>query len=216
MLEIRKYTKAEMTEMFGTRDIQGLRRKLERYNVDCEVSGRGQNAVFTINRINDPFKVYCITELGYDGATDFRKLLYFLYYFFNDEEFMAMPDEVKETRMRAVKHDLSRQTIAGYISKLDRLNMIDRNTNNFIYYFAYKGTQRITDKAEYLKAWHDYWNDIDNGISSWEAICSMRANHGGVARKQAVPEINGIYNEKIEYLLTLIYQAVEDDIEEKN
>jgi hypothetical protein len=40
----------------------------------------------------------------------------------------------------------------------------------------------------------------------------MRANYGGVARKQAIPEINGIYNEKIEYMLSLIQESIENEI----
>lgn len=41
----------------------------------------------------------------------------------------------------------------------------------------------------------------------------MRSKYGGVARKQAIPEINGIYNEQIEYMLSLIYQSIENEIE---
>ena len=41
----------------------------------------------------------------------------------------------------------------------------------------------------------------------------MRHKYGGVARKQPIPEINGIYNEQIEYMLSLIYQSIENEIE---
>ena len=47
---------------------------------------------------------------------------------------MAMPDEVKEYRMRKQGQGVSRQTIATYIAKLDNKGLIDRNTNNYIYY----------------------------------------------------------------------------------
>ena len=138
MLELRAYGKPELSEMFSTRDMEGLQRKLNRYGVVFDVQGRGENAVITIREIADPFKLYCITELGFDGRTDFMKVRNFLHYFFNDDEFMAMPDEVKEHRMRKQGQNVSRQTIASYIAKLDSKNLIDRNTNNFIYIKLYR------------------------------------------------------------------------------
>ncbi len=216
MLELKKYKKPELSAMFGTRDMEGLQRKLERYGIAFEIQGRGESAVFTVKKISDPFKIYCITELGVDGRTDFRKLRNFYHYFFNDEEFMAMPDEVKEYRMRKQGQDVSRQTIATYIAKLDNKNLIDRNTNNYIYYFAFKDQQLLTDRATYLQAWHEYWDDIENGFSSVDAICKMRCRYGGVARKQAKPEINGIYITEIEYLNTLVQQSIENELERQD
>ncbi len=216
MLELRAYGKTELSEMFSTRDMEGLQRKLNRYGVAFDVQGRGENAVITIREIADPFKLYCITELGFDGRTDFKKVRNFLHYFFNDDEFMAMPDEVKEHRMRKQGQNVSRQTISSYIAKLDSKNLIDRNTNNFIYYFALKQEQTIADREEYLQAWHEYWNDIDNGFSSTEAIRRMQSKYGGVARKQPKPEINGIYMAEIEYLNTLVQQSIEKEVERQN
>lgn len=216
MLELKEYTKPELSAIFGTRDTQGLKRKLERYGIEFAVAGRGENAVFTIKAIKDPFKIYCITELGFDGGTDFQKVRNFYNYFFNDEEFMAMPDEVKEHRMRKQGQDVSRQTIATYIAKLDNKGLIDRNTNKYIYYFAFKQEQRIAKREEYLQAWHEYWNDIDNGYTCPQAINKMRENYGGVARKQPQPEANGIFTEEIEYLNTLVQQSIEQEIERQN
>ena len=42
-----------------------------------------------------------------------------------------------------------------------------------------------------------------------DAINLMRSEHGGVARKQAIPQINGIYNRQIEELSDLAYRHVE-------
>ena len=153
MLELMKsYTKPEMSAMFGTRSMQGLQRKIERYGVSFDVDGRGKTANFTITNIENPFKIYCITELGFDGHTDFYKLRNYYYYYFNDIEFRAMPNEVQENRMRLVHKDVSRQTIANYLQKLYRRNLIELNTNNFTYYFAFKDRQRIVEKEEYIAA----------------------------------------------------------------
>lgn len=203
MLEVKTYTKPELTEMLGTKSVQGLKKKLDRYHVDYETTGRGENALFTIIRINDPFKVYCITELGYNANTDFSKLAFFYYYFFNDEEFMAMPDEVKEFRMTNNGNHVSRQTIAKHTQRLEALNLIDRDTKEYIYYFAYQHQQIFTDKETYCKAWREYWQRVDDGMYCMDAINLMRLEYGGVARKQAVPQINGIYNDQIETISTL-------------
>ena len=80
MLEIGcVYSKLELTQMLGTRSKQGIDRKLDRYGVVYEVCGRGESAVYTIKAMADPFKVFAITELGFDGGTDFTKLRNFYY-----------------------------------------------------------------------------------------------------------------------------------------
>lgn len=216
MLEIRDYAKPELSAMFGTRDMEGLKRKMRGYGIVFDVDGRGENAVFTIREITDPFKMYCITELGYDGRTDFHKLLYFLYYFFNDPEFRAMPDEVKEVRTEEHGSKITRQTIATYTAKLDSKNLIDRNTNNFLYYFAFKQTQRMVEREEYLQAWHEHWARRRDGWDNYSSIMQMFADYGGVARKQTIPEMNGIYTEQIEYLNTLVTEAIAKEIERQN
>ena len=143
MLEIgRPYPKPELSQIFGTKDKQGLDRKLIRYGIVFDVCGRGERATYTIKAITDPFKVFAITELGFDGNTDFTKLRNFYYHFFEDEIFMAWPDEVKEVRMRKMGQDVSRQTIANYTSRLEANNLINRHTKNFIYYFARKQEDR--------------------------------------------------------------------------
>ena len=88
MLELKEYTKSELTEIFRTKDTEGLKRKMDGYGVKYKSKGWGKKTVFEIQEIKEPFKVFCITELGFDGRTDYTKLRNFYYYFFNDEEFM--------------------------------------------------------------------------------------------------------------------------------
>lgn len=215
MLEVRKYTKPELTEMLGTKGVQGLKRKLDGYGVEFIHNGWGENSTFDIVGIQDPFKVYCITELGYSANTDFDKLAYFLYYYFNDEEFMTMPDEVKERRMAANGNPLTRQTIANYTNKLTKLGMINKFTTNYIYYFAYKGEQIITTAQEYKRAWRGYWLDIDDGMHSWDAIWNMRITYGGVARKQPIPDVNVFYDGQIEEIVDLAVNHIWKEVEQK-
>ena len=212
MLELRTYTKAELVEIFGTKDRQGLTRKLQRYGIKYKPNGRGESLTFTITETADPFKVFCIDELGYDGRTDFVKLRNFLYCFLNDDEFRAMPDEVKANRMKEAKKPMCRQTIAGYIAKLDAQNLIDHNSGEYIYYFAYKDTQRIATRQEYSEAWKQYWQDKANGADSMTAISFMRFQYGGVARKQAIPQINGIFLEKLNRLNEAVCKSIENEL----
>lgn len=215
MLELKTYSKPELSEMLGTQSTQGLRRKLERYGVSFAVAGRGERTTYTIHSIADPLKIFLITELDFDANTDFRKVRNLYFYFFNDEEFMAMPDEVKEHRMREHGRDISRQTIANYIEKLRRKGWVYTATGRFIYYFAHKDQQRIVGKAEYLQAWHEYWDDRMNGHDSISAICSMIDVYGGVARKQEIPEANAIYKPEIEYMQQLIHNSLSQDVMDK-
>lgn len=212
MLEIgRTYPKPELSRIFGTKDKQGLDRKLIRYGIVFDVCGRGERATYTIKAITDPFKVFAITELGFDGNTDFTKLRNFYYHFFEDDIFMVWPDEVKEAKMREMGQPVSRQTIAVYTDRLEANGLINRYTKNYFYYFAHKQEQRITDREEYLQAWYEYWDDIASGLNSFDAIANMITDHGGVARKQPIPEINGIYNAKIEEMLSYIQQSIENE-----
>lgn len=212
MLELRTYTKAELVEIFGTKDRQGLTRKLQRYGIKYRTSGRGENLTFTITETADPFKIFCIDELGYDGRTDFVKLRNFLYCFLNDDEFRAMPDEVKAKRMDKAGKYICRQTIAGYIAKLNVQNLIDCNSGEYIYYFAYKDTQRIATRQEYSEAWKQYWQDKADGADSMTAISFMRCQYGGVARKQAIPQINGIFLEKLNRLNEAVCKSIENEL----
>ena len=212
MLEIGcVYAKPTLSALFGNKDKEGLERKMTRYGIAFSSTGWAEKRLYTIHNIVDPFKLFAILELGFDANTDFAKLRNFYYYFFEDEVFMAMPDEVKEVRMRAMKQDVSRQTIATYTRRLETNNLINRYTKNYIYYFANKDKQRLCDHAEYVEAWHNYWDDIESGLNSFDAIANMRTDHGGVARKQPIPEVNGIYNAKIEEMLSLIQQSIESE-----
>lgn len=214
MLELRDYTKAEISAILKTNSKQGITRKLARWGVRFTEKGRGNNLVITVTEISNPFKVYCITELDFDAGCDFQKVRNVFYYFFNDDEFMAMPDEVKAHRLKEMNKKVTRQSIANYIAKLDAKNLIDRNTKEYIYYFAYKKKQRITDHDEYCSAWKDYWSDIDEGMNASEARWDVICKYGGMPRKQPIPQINGIYLEEINYLCDLIQESFEKEIED--
>ena len=214
MLEERKYTIAEMAQITGTQSRQGIRRKLENYEIVFEESGRGSSVVFDVKNIPDKFKVFCIIDLGFPSQTDFIKLKYFMYYFFCDETFAQLPDEVKEVKLRGDGKTISRQTISNYIERLNKLNLISKNTDNYVYYFASGDYRETTTKEDYSKAWREYWANKNNGCDSSEAIRIMCYDYGGVARKYPIPEWNGIYLEEINYIIDLVCESIENELPE--
>lgn len=211
MLEIGcKYKKSELARIFGPISNQAINRKLDRYGVRYTATGRGEQAVYQIQQIEDKFKLFAITELGFDANTDFKKLRNFYFYFFNDEEFQTLPDEMKEVRMRENNKDISRQTIARYEHRLLERDYITYGCD-YIYYFAYKDKRRDVDKPEYSRAWKEYWANKESGMDFHLAIHYMIVNYGGVARKQAIPIKNAFHLKKINEMLLYIEQSIEDE-----
>lgn len=212
MLELKRYTKAELVAILHTKSKQGLTRKLDRYGITYTTDGWGDNLCITLTAIPNKFKIFCITELDFPAQCDFYKLRNFFFYFFADDDtFRSMPDEVIETILTERGKRISRQTIAGWKSRLDQLGIIQISATDYIYYFAFRQHQRISDHAEYARAWSEYFYNMHNGTSSYDAIEIMRYDYGGVARKQPIAELNGIYNDVVRTLQNLIYESIEEE-----
>lgn len=211
MLELRTYTIDEIASILGVNDRQGIQRKLNRYGVKYSVSGRGMAVKFGIKSIADEFKLFCILDLGMSANTNFNKFLYFMYYFLNDEDFRWLPDEILEIKMNERENHISRQTIANYKRVLSRLNLFAK-VGDYVYYFARRNNQIITDEAIYKKAWREYWKNKNNGLDSREAICIMCAKYGGVARKQTIIEENAIHADIINKINDMVCKTIENDL----
>ena len=81
MLECKEYAAPELWKYFGVKNNDGLDEKLkETYKVDFVKAGRGKDTIYTITAIPDPFKVFCVFDLGFDPNTDSRKLRDFIFY----------------------------------------------------------------------------------------------------------------------------------------
>ena len=87
MLELRDYSIAELRTILGTKDKQGIDRKLIGYGVEFSSAGYGDRRIYTITRIPNPFKVYAITKLGIPAQADFTKIQNLYFYFFCVEGF---------------------------------------------------------------------------------------------------------------------------------
>ena len=210
MLECKTYTYAEFSALFNTRDNQGIKRRLDRWGIKYSTAGRGTGLKYTIEDISDPFVPFCILDLGFAPQTFFDKLNLFLYYFLNDKEFAGLPCEMMERRIENDGYTLSRQTIEKYLRQLDHQDLILRASGNYHYYFARLGRLIDTTKEKYSQAWREYWQDKENGCPAGEAITSMCMKYGGVAKKQAIIEFNGIYNNTLNALNDMVCDRIEN------
>lgn len=211
LLECKAYPAPEMWQMLGVKDNQGAQRKLSRYGVRFFVNGWGKNASFNITAIDDPFKVYCILEMGFDANCDFKKLRNYLFFLLGEDEYCWLPDEPMEKYMRSKGFYLSRQTITKYREHLERLNYI--HGGDFIYYRVYRDDRdrqcyQQVEKEEYNKAWRGYWDMRNDGADSELAFACMYSAFGGVPRKQAKPIKNAFHLKELNYLLDLVSTSI--------
>ena len=214
MLEVKTYSIQEMREILKSETKKQIDKKLNRYAVEFEVTGRGEKVSYTIKKFNDPFKVFCITELDFKAQTNFKLLLYFMYHFFCDEVFMSLPDNRKEKMMDCYNHYVSRQTIAKYENQLIKVNYVAK-TGECYYYFATKDTMIMTTKETYCEAWDKYWEYRALGEDGFMSMQGVKRIYGGAPEKRYIIQENAFFLEKINTLITIIKDAIEKELEAK-
>ena len=202
MLECRTYSYAELSALLHTRDRQGIVRRFERWEVKYTTTGRGTGQKFAITEIGNPFKVYCILDLGFSPQTDFTKLAFFTYYLLCDDEFQQLPSAQMEEYLRADGHTLSRQTISNYLCR----------GFDYLYYFAFGGYHKDTDEITYKRAWSEHWERIQQGWPSSESIVQMRMDYGGVARKHPLLIFSAFFNPMYGQIIDWALEAMNVDL----
>lgn len=209
------YPAPEMWEYLGVKNNEGAKRKLNRYDVSCFVNGSGENATFNITAIDDPFKLYCVFELGFEPRCNFAKIRNYYFFLLGDEDCCWLPDEAMEAYMRERGYPISRQSIATYRKKLEDLGYL--HNGEFIYYRVYRDEndrqhyERV-EKEEYNWAWHLYWDKRNNEEwDSRQAYAFMYSAFGGVPRKQAKPEENALHLKELNTLMDLVSKSIEKE-----
>ncbi|MBQ8787030.1 MAG: hypothetical protein IJZ61_05300 [Oscillospiraceae bacterium] len=153
MIEERVYTQEELSEILGTIEVKNIKAKLERYNVDFTATKVEESYVFDIHRINDKFKVFCILELKFPAQTNFSKLKYFVYYFFNDNDFNILSHSLMAQRLNDIFGKVfSRQTISRWINALEKQNLFYSGSSEYRYFSVYKGASKEITHEEYKKS----------------------------------------------------------------
>ena len=220
MLEVKDYTYAEIVQQLNSTDRQGINRKLRNYGIEFQTEGRGTRTVYHIKNIPNPFMLFCITELNVPAQTQFEKMLYYYYYFFNDDTFAGMPNQEQANILMEQLFNVSRQTIANWTRYLERADYIALLDSECRYYAvnkdAHTNKKYYTEISRdlYLHGWHIYWQirgelpKESSGFAWYEAMKIW----GGNACKHRLPIQNAIYNNKIDELLTIINEAVSDEL----
>ncbi len=204
MLEIRIYKLPELEAYLHTHRPRNIREKLTRYEVEfAEGSERGPLRTYNITAINDPFKLFCVFDLGISPQTDFHKMRDFTFYLLTNSDFSWRPMEMMEAYLRRFSNGPTRQTISTYIKIFVRKELIAKN-GDFVYYKVYKdrGVQKheIISKADYSAAWAVYWDSRNNGDESRVAYRRMYNRFGGVPRKQRLIQQNAFYLDTLDRL----------------
>ena len=96
ILECKMYDAPVIWGYLGVKDNDAAKRKLGRYGVSCFVNGRGKTASFNITRVEDPFILYCVFNMGFSPSSNFTKLRNYLFFLLGDDEFCWLPDEPME------------------------------------------------------------------------------------------------------------------------
>lgn len=227
MLELREYTSAELVQILHSTGNQAIERKLQSWGITFSTDrGRGSNKKYTLTAMDNPFKIYCITELNIDSRTDFYKLRNCFYYFLNDPDFRNIPDEMKEDYTDAKDQHISRASIAKYIKHISKDDRVLMNGGEYNHYFAYGKTRIFTDEKTYKEAWNLYWQLIteaklncieSSGVKySSIAVSEVIKKYGGVPRKQAKPELNVFYNDQLNTLNDYVCAEIEKEVNFKS
>ena len=215
MLEIRDYNIAELRELFGTKDKQGIDRKLTGYGVEFTSSGWGDNRIYTITAIPNSFKLYAITKLGIPAQADFTKIQNLYFYFFCVDGFADWPMVEMEAILEEDGKKISPKTISKWLHYLERLDYVKFSQCEFTYYAIYKttnGTQlyREISRETYLEGWRIYFDSRDEeGCES--AYIKLRNHIGGHPYKRPSVDYNIAYTAEIAELIEVINASFMDE-----
>ena len=209
MLELRTYTKNEITGILDTTDRQGVKRKLDGYGVEYTIDGWG-NYTLTITAINDPLRLFCITTLGIPAQADFDKLKTLYYHLFCCPEFATQPYEVMASKLKeeGEADPPSNKTIGKWVAYLGTINFVAFDRDDCVYYAIQKGQDGMRNcveisKETYCAGWRIYWEyKAKEGTDL--AYYRMYNYVGGHPCRRPKMKANGIYNKEIEQLIDIL------------
>ena len=214
MLEIRDYSIAELRTILGTKDKQGIDRKLTGYGVVFSSAGYGDGRVYTITRIPDPFKIYAITKLGIPAQADFTKIQNLYFYFFCVEGFAEWPLVEMEAILEEDGQKISSKTISKWLKYLEHLDYVKFSQCDYTYYAIYKTTNgtklyKEISKDTYLEGWRIYFDSRDEEGCGC-AYIKMTNHIGGHPYKRPSVDHNVAYTAEIAELIEVINASYMD------
>ena len=217
MIEFRTYTIQELAAVLKTSvNRQRISKKLDGLGVTYSINGRGKTLMFEIKEIADEFKVFCNLDLGFDLRTEFPCLAYFLFLFFNDEDFQIQPFTEMENRLNGRNRKVSRQTLSIWKKKLEALGLFSKSTE-CRYYSVSKGNRREITHEEYSKAWIAFYkyhaeHKNEDGFHYTDGFGVMYDLIGGKAIKRPLIDLNGFHSDTIDKITELTSKIIDNDI----
>lgn len=212
MLQLRTYSFSELKEVLGTKDKQATDRKLTRYGVEYSSTGWADNREYTITRIPDPFRLYCVLVLGTPPQADFEKIRNLYYYFFCVEGFTDLPLIEMAKVMEKEGVPASRQFVSKWIEYLRHLDYINFTQSECEYYAISRDEQdnricKSISRTDYLHAWAIYfeWRDIEGCVL---AYARMYNSIGGHPYKKPIYQQNALMAAEIQELIDIIIDTL--------
>lgn len=212
MIKIGTFSYLELKEILGASNKQAVDRRLKRYGVSFTSSGRGNNRVYEITEIENPFKLYCITELKISAQSNFDKIRNLFYYFFCVDGFTELPLVEMEKTMRAEGSQMSRQFISRWITYLRHLDYITFSDCVCNYYAISKNKKgerncRQITHEEYKAALAIYFDNRDKKGCHY-AYVLMYQSIGGHPYKKPIYYENALMQTEIKQLIDMIMDTL--------
>ncbi len=215
MLELKDYGLVEMAQALHSKATtkEAIKRILDNRPLTYTCRGTGKKLTFTIQSIQDPFKLYCILDLGIDSRADFKKLRNLFYYLFCVEGFAEMPMSEMEAWLSEADMPVSRKTISKWLNYLQNIDFIMLDKSDSIYYKIEKRNgQKIhteIDRETYNKAWQIYFEEKKQRGSDWAYGAMYEFLGGHPYRKPRIVQ-NAFYQQEIEKLIDYVNLAFDE------
>lgn len=214
MLELKSYTRDELADVLKTvRNNENIKNKLNTLGVEYNAEGRGENRTFEIINIPDEFKAYCMTELNFYGQTNFYKLKYFAYYFFNDDEFRKLTQNQMAEALKENCKPPCRQTIGGWYDKFKALDLFITDKSNCLYFSVYNGKRTEITQEQYKQAWALYWK-YKKQYDYWTALEIACHHIGGYPLRIYLVQFNAFHIDTINTITEYAVRSINNDIKD--
>lgn len=218
MIEEKEYTLQELQEYLRTERPDSIMSKLQTLECEYEKIGRGNNVVFRITKVPNRIKEICIYNLGIPPQTDFEKLKWFFYFYFENEEFRTLPYKAMERKLELFGKPIARQTFGKWINSLEEANLIMFDEDDCNYYasgFDNKGVYYCYPSNEefYKEAWCKFWRDMNRNEGNYaKALFNMKQSYLGKALKRPKPKENALTYSTLEALKNAVNEEVAKEL----
>lgn len=220
MLELREYTREELTSIHNTDNLQAIKNKVKRQGYVFEDIGRGKSykmKIVSMPNAEAAFRLYCIENLGFAAQKDFKPIKVFLELMLQDDEFVNLQQDEQLAILSDYGAAISKPTLISYYeiikNKLEWFANVD-----YIYYVYYsdaktEGNKYISEEL-YKKAWKEhhiylnskYTKEEQRKLKYYIKYADFFTNKElyGIPKKRPKMTLNGFYKQQYDELEKLI------------